>query len=171
MPILCLIMNINVRHSDLASAQEAKDLIDMLDHYAKDIMGGGKPLSDYVKTHLVDALRQRHDSVVVLAYDGSEPVGLAIAFEGFSTFAAKPLLNLHDIVVRDTYRGKGIATLLLRKIEDLAQERGCCKLTLEVLQGNHQARKVYESFGFNNYQLDAQMGHAVFLQKSIKENL
>lgn len=163
-------MDITLQHSDLTSTQQAKDLIDLLDHYALDIMGGGKTLSEYVKTHLVEALRQRNDSVVVLAYHGTEAVGLAIAFEGFSTFAAKPLLNLHDIVVKANHRGRGIAPKLLQKIEDIAKERGCCKLTLEVLEGNVKARQVYHDFGFSNYQLDDHMGHALFLQKSIYEH-
>ena len=36
-----------------------------------------------------------------------KPVGLATTFEGFSTFAAKPLINIHDIAVLPDYRGRG----------------------------------------------------------------
>jgi len=54
---------------------------------------------------------------------------------------------------------------LLAAIAQHAKERGCCKLTLEVLSGNTVALKSYAHFGFAGYQLDPTAGLAVFLQK------
>ena len=101
------------------------------------------------------------------AFDGPLPVGLLIGFEGFSTFACKPLLNVHDISVRPVQRGKGIARKLLDAAEAEARQRGCCKLTLEVLEGNARARSVYEAAGYHAYELDPGMGHALFLEKPL----
>ena len=56
---------------------------------------------------------------------------------------------------------------MLALVEELARERGACKLTLEVLQGNVGATKLYHRIGFESYQLDPAMGHAQFLQKWI----
>ncbi len=159
-------MDFKTIQSDL-NPKEAKDLIDLLGHYAQDIMGGGEELSEYVKTNLAEKLKKRTDAVIVIAYLGEQAIGLAICFEGFSTFSAKPLLNIHDFVVKSEFRGQGVAKLLLEKIMAIAKERDCCKITLEVLQGNQRAIKIYRDFGFDNYQLDAQMGHALFLQKTI----
>ena len=64
-----------------------------------------------------------------------------------------------------TYRGQGIAEKMLVLAEQIACERGACKLTLEVLQGNVGAIKLYHRIGFANYQLDPAMGQAQFLQK------
>ena len=50
-------------------------------------------------------------------------------------------------------------------MEALARERGACKLTLEVLQGNTAARTLYQRLGFTDYQLAPAMGHAQFLHK------
>ena len=50
-------------------------------------------------------------------------------------------------------------------MEQIARERGACKLTLEVLQGNRGAGRLYERLGFADYQLDPAMGHARFMQK------
>ena len=47
----------------------------------------------------------------------------------------------------------------------IAWERGACKMTLEVLQGNHSAIRLYERVGFAGYQLDPAMGQAQFFQK------
>ena len=117
--------------------------------------------------HLVDRLRQRPDFVGVMAWTGAEAVGLANAFEGFSTFAAKPLLNVHDIVVRWDRRGRGIGQRLLHAMEALARQRGCCKLTLEVLSNNHRALASYRRFGFGDYQLDPDAGTARFMEKRL----
>src|SRR5690606_23942155 len=96
-----------------------------------------------------------------------EPAGLAICFEGFSSFYCMPLLNIHDLVVLEKYRGLGISHKLLARVEELAKQNGCCKLTLEVLEGNVIAQKAYRSFGFKGYELVAEMGHAMFWQKKL----
>ena len=143
----------------------AAALIDLLDHYARDPAGGGEPLSDFARGNLVAALAARPFVFSVLAFDGDTPVGLINAIEGFSTFACKPLVNVHDVVVAASHRGRGIATRLFAEVEAIARERGACKLTLEVLDGNASARALYQRLGFAAYQLDPAMGHAQFLHK------
>lgn len=96
---------------------------------------------------------------------GRAPVGLVNCFEGFSTFACKPLVNVHDVVVVPAWRGHRIARRMLQVVEALARERGACKLTLEVLSGNHSALRANQREGFAAYTLDPQMGQAQFLQK------
>lgn len=128
-------------------------------------MGGGKPLSDYAKTHLIAEMAARASLFSVLAFNGTEAIGLVNCAEGFSTFACRPLVNIHDVAVIPAYRGRGIATKMLARVEHLARMRGACKLTLEVLTGNHAAVRLYSANGFDAYQLDPQMGHANFLQK------
>src|SRR5512139_305241 len=103
----------------------------------------------------------------VLAFDGETPVGLINAIEGFSTFACRPLVNVHDVVVIGSHRGRGIAALMFDEVESIARERGACKLTLEVLEGNSAARTLYGKLGFAAYQLGPAMGHAQFLHKSL----
>jgi ribosomal protein S18 acetylase RimI-like enzyme len=145
--------------------QHAAALIELLDAYARDPAGGGEPLSDYARAHLTGALAARPFIFSVLAFDGDTPVGLVNAIEGFSTFACKPLVNVHDVVVAVTHRGRGIAARLFAEVETIARERGACKLTLEVLDGNASARTLYRRLGFTAYQLDPAMGHALFLHK------
>ena len=143
----------------------AAALIILLDHYARDPAGGGTPLSDFTRNHLVDALAARPAVFSVLAFDCGIPVGLVNAIEGFSTFACKPLVNVHDVVVLGCHRGRGIAAQLFAEVEAIARERGACKLTLEVLSGNRAARSLYEKLGFDDYRLDPAMGQAQFMQK------
>ena len=137
----------------------------LLDAYARDEMGGGRPLSEHVRRNLVPELRKRHGVHVVLAFAGEEAAGMAICMEGFSTFVCEPLLNVHDLVVHPSRRGQGLAGQLLAEVERIARQRGCCKVTLEVLEGNTSAQAAYRRAGFEGYQLDPVMGRAMFWQK------
>ncbi len=153
--------------ADYSNGSHAKDIVSLLDHYASDPMGGGVPLSEGIKRRLVPELAARPNAFSILCYIDSRPAGLANCFEGFSTFRCQPLINIHDLVVSREYRGLGISQLLLARVKALGKERGCCKLTLEVLEGNHVARKAYRKFGFSGYELDPAMGTALFWEMDI----
>jgi len=139
----------------------------VLNEYALDVMGGGKPLSNDTRQQLAIELAKRPHAFSVLAFIAGEPVGLINCFEGFSTFACRPLVNIHDVAVIASRRGQGISQKMLVKVEEIARQRGCCKLTLEVLEGNTAAQSAYKKQGFESYQLDPEMGHALFWQKSL----
>lgn len=155
---------------DLENPAISAAWLDLLDHYARDPMGGGAGLTDYARSHLVDELKSLPTFHGALAFSGEEAVGLINCFAGFSTFAARPLLNIHDIVTRADRRGQGIAQALLHWAEQRARDLGCCKLTLEVLSNNVRALASYQRAGFVPYVLDPAAGQALFLQKSLTEN-
>jgi ribosomal protein S18 acetylase RimI-like enzyme len=156
---------IKIVRADYADPVHGAALIDLLDSYARDPAGGGAPLSDFARANLVGQLAARPFIFSVLAFAGDTPVGLINAIEGFSTFACRPLVNVHDVVVLPGHRGRGIAAQMFAEIEAIASERGACKLTLEVLDGNASARALYRRLGFTAYQLDPAMGNAQFLHK------
>ena len=155
----------SVRQADYQSASDAAALVMLLDAYASDPAGGGEPLSDFAKTHLVRELAARPQAYSVLAFEGEAPVGLVNCIEGFSSFACKPLVNVHDVAVLATHRGRGIAEAMLAEAERIAVGRGAIKMTLEVLSGNAPAMRLYQRAGYAGYQLDPAMGSAQFLQK------
>jgi GNAT superfamily N-acetyltransferase len=150
---------------DLTDADHAGRLLELLEHYALDPMGGGTGLAAAARERLVGELRRIAGFHAALAWQDGQAVGLINCFTGFSTFAARPLLNIHDLVVRRERRGQGIGRALLAWAEQLATELGCCKLTLEVLSNNAQARAAYRAAGFVPYELDPQAGQALLLQK------
>lgn len=156
---------ITTLRADYANPAHAAALVMLLDAYASDPAGGGQGLSDFAKANLVPGLAARPQAYSVLAFDGAQPVGLVNCIEGFSTFACKPLVNVHDVAVLASHRGRGIAERMLAEAEAVARERGAVKLTLEVLSGNRSAIRLYERIGFAGYQLDPAMGTAQFLQK------
>lgn len=153
--------------ADLASPVHADALVYLLNEYAMDEMGGGAPLPEQVRDNLAAALQRRPGAHVLLAFSDGSPAGLAVCFEGFSTFSCMPLLNLHDLVVDKKFRGRGLSKRLLARAEELARSLGCCKLTLEVLEGNALAQAAYRACGFAGYELDPKMGRALFWQKRL----
>ena len=156
-----------ITRANFADPADAAAIVAMLDVYARDPMGGGEPLSDDVRERLVPALAQVPGAFVLLARLEGELVGIANCFTGFSTFAARPLVNIHDMAVAPAHRGKGIARALFAAIEGEARARGACKITLEVLSGNQRAKELYASLGYGDYQLDPEAGHALFWQKRL----
>jgi ribosomal protein S18 acetylase RimI-like enzyme len=144
-------MQLSIRAADFADPRDAAAIIDVLDSYATDPIGGGRPLRADVRARLVPALREHPTSLVLLAFAGAKPIGIAVCFFGFSTFEAKPLLNIHDLAVLPAYRGKGVGRALLTEVENRARAGGCCKLSLEVQDANSRARTLYARFGFRDY--------------------
>ncbi len=158
---------IEVRIADLSVPTQAQALVQLLDEYALDPTGGGQGLSDYAQANLAKELAQRKTAHVILAFVDAAPAGLVICLEGFSTFACQPLLNIHDVIVTESQRGKGISKLMFQKAESIAISLGCCKLTLEVLENNHVAQAAYRACGFHNYALNPELGKALFWEKKL----
>ncbi len=152
---------------DLDQPAHSQAVLQLTRAYACDPMGGGRDLPPDVQAELVPRLRQRPDYFGVIAWDDGQAVGLATCFEGFSTFQARPLMNVHDLCVAPTHRGRGLSHRLLARVEQAARERGCVKLTLEVLDGNTVAVASYRRFGFDTYALDPAYGRAQFWQKPL----
>ncbi len=152
--------------ADYRDPRDAADVVALLDAYARDPMGGGEPLPEAVKARLPGDLAATPHAFSLLARIDDKAVGLANCFMGYSTFAAAPLVNIHDLAVLPGHRGTGIGKALLAAIEAEGLKRGACKVTLEVLSGN-PARHLYEACGYGDYQLDPATGHALFWQKRL----
>ena len=155
----------SVRKADYTDPSDAAAIVMLLDAYAQDPAGGGEPLPDYSRAHLVRELAARPHAFSILAFDGQVPVGLVNCIEGFSTFKCRPLVNVHDVAVLSSHRGRGIARARLGAAEVEARERGAVKMTLEVLSGKTPALTLYQRIGYAGYQLDPAMGTAQFMQK------
>jgi ribosomal protein S18 acetylase RimI-like enzyme len=121
----------------------------LIDAYIRDEMGGGKPMSKQEQLRLVDGLNSHPKSIVLLAKTDSVFVGLLTAFENFSTFTAKPMINIHDVIVLKEYRSKGIGRQLMNAVIAEAESRKCSRITLEVRKDNITAQSLYKSLRFD----------------------
>jgi GNAT superfamily N-acetyltransferase len=158
---------ITIVEADLSRAEHQHATVRLLDGYSSDPMGAGHPLSDTARANLIPGLRKHPTTMVFLAFCDNEPVGLAICFLGFSTFAARPLVNIHDYFVSPGVRGTGVGRLLMGAVEQRARALGCCKLTLEVQENNHRARGIYAAAGFARTVYMDEAGGALFLSKPL----
>ena len=153
--------------ADLDRPEHQHAVLKLINAYARDPMGNGKPLSEAVRRDLIPGLRQHPTTVIFLAYQGNNALGIANCFIGFSTFAARPLINISDLAVLPEYREQHIGRRLLEAVERKAREIGCCKLTIEVQENNHRARHVYDTVGFSQAVYVEAAGGALFLSKPL----
>lgn len=154
-----------VMEADLANPLHQEAIVTLLNAYACDPMGGGRPLPEPVRMALIPGLQRHPTTLLWLAWSGPQPVGIAVCFVGFSTFAARPLLNVHDLAVLPDYRRQGIGRMLLEQAAARARALGGCKLTLEVRADNATARQLYARSGFGPMAYAGGTTQTLFLEK------
>lgn len=94
----------------------------------------------------------RDGGALILAVDGSEPVGMMC----FVLDPPQPYLRAEigrigwvtELVIDERWRGQGVGTRLLEEAEAIARRHGVSRLMIGAIAGNHAARRAYERFGF-----------------------
>ena len=110
-------MNIEIRQIDYTNADDANNLVYLLSNYALDPMGGEEELPAFVKENLASSLAKLpHAFSIICTVDG-KPAALSNCFYAFSTFACAPLINIHDVIVLEEFRGLGLSQKLLKKLK------------------------------------------------------
>lgn len=146
-------MTISLAKANYNNETDARSILHLLDLYSCDPMGNGKSLPESVNNRLIAEIQNIPGAFSIIAYitngDKQIPVGLANCFMGFSTFKAKKLVNIHDLVVDPSYRGLGIGEKLLSEVDQHAKKLGCCKVTLEVRTDN-PAERLYRRHGYTD---------------------
>ncbi|MEX2299988.1 MAG: GNAT family N-acetyltransferase [Bryobacterales bacterium] len=143
-------MEVEIREADLANTSDADAVARLIDEYARLPIGQGAPLDEAVVREIVPGLRRHAGSFVFLAWLDGRAVGVAVCFTGFSTFTAKPLVNIHDLAVSQDCQGRGVGRSLIEAVEAKALSLGCGKLTLEVREDNDGAQRLYRRLGFGS---------------------
>ncbi len=158
---------IEITEADLDCPTQQQAVLELLDAYAADPMGDGRPLAPDVRARLIEGLRRHPTRLVFLAWLDGRAVGIAVCFLGFSTFHARSLINIHDLAVLPPYRGRRIGPRLLEAVAHKGRQLDCCKLTLEVQENNHRARRLYEAAGFAQAQYHQDAGGSLFYAKPL----
>jgi GNAT superfamily N-acetyltransferase len=84
---------------------------------------------------------------VLIARIDRQPVGFALYFTTFSTFAGRPGIWLEDLFVTPEHRRRGIGKALLCAVAAIAQHRNCARLEWSVLDWNAPALALYSAMG------------------------
>jgi ribosomal protein S18 acetylase RimI-like enzyme len=148
LPGSCIIADCTITLVDFSNPRHREGVVAMVNAYASDPKVGGVSLPEDVLQSLGEKLASHPTAVAWLAWEADCPVAVLVGFFGFSTFAARPLLNLHDLAVVASHRGQGIGSLLLEAAEAHARAQGCCGMTLEARGDNYAAQRLYRRYGF-----------------------
>jgi ribosomal protein S18 acetylase RimI-like enzyme len=159
--------HVDIVHADLDLPDHQVAVCSLTAAYALDPMGNGAPLSADTMSRLIAGLQSTPTTLILLAFVGERAVGIATCFRGFSTFLARPLINIHDFAVLGEFRGQGIARQLLEAVTEHARASGCGRVTLEVQQNNSRARRVYEQCGFAHAVYGETTGGSLFYIKAL----
>ncbi len=84
---------------------------------------------------------------VIIAEQDGVAEGFALYFTSYSTFLAKNGIYLEDLYVSPSSRGQGIGTALLRRLAQIAIDRGAGRLEWSVLDWNEKAIALYRKMG------------------------
>ncbi|MBR4879110.1 MAG: GNAT family N-acetyltransferase [Clostridia bacterium] len=109
-----------------------------------------KMSDDVVATEelLTEWIFDKNKAEVIFALDESgKEVGFALFFHNFSTFLGRAGVYLEDLFVLPEYRGKGYGKGLLKKLAQIAVERGCGRLDWSCLNWNKPSLDFYSSLG------------------------
>jgi GNAT superfamily N-acetyltransferase len=79
--------------------------------------------------------------------DGPTPIGFALFYRIYSTWLGQPALFLEDFFVEEKYRGRGAGLGLIKRLAEIARQRGYSRLEWRVLDWNEPAHRFYRSIG------------------------
>lgn len=161
--------SIEIIQANLDITLHSQAVTDLINAYASDPMGNGSPLPSDVVKKLIPGLKKHPTTIVLLAFADSKAAGILTAFIGFSTFQAKPLLNISDFYVQPTHRGLRIGRKLMEAAVTKAKTLDCCKITLEAQENNKKAIRFYTAAGFERDIHTKEAGPALFFAKKIEE--
>jgi GNAT superfamily N-acetyltransferase len=115
---------------DLAEYERAPDEVVTTEEGLREVLFGQEP-----------------GAKVLLAFEGTVPVGFAVYFFNFSTWLGRAGLYLEDLFVKPEMRGRGYGRALLVQLACIAHARGCGRMEWAVLNWNEPAIEFYKKLG------------------------
>ena len=127
---------------------EEKD-VPLILQFIKDLAEYEHMLDEVVATEelLTEWIFQKEKAEVIFVQEDGQEVGFALFFHNFSTFLGRAGLYLEDLYVKPEYRHKGYGKGLLKKLAQIAVERGCGRLEWWCLDWNQPSIDFYLSLG------------------------
>ena len=141
-------MELSILPVDLQNTVHCEQLIKLLNDYMNDPMGNLAPMEKGLAPRIISGLQGYGSYLGFFVLAGEKFAGLANCNQNFSTFKAKPLLNIHDFIVSPEFRAAGAGHFLMKGILDHASKMGFCRVNLEVREDNHGAKSLYQKLGF-----------------------
>ena len=126
-----------------------KSDVGLILQFIRDLAEYEKMSDEVVATEelLDEWLFEKKSAEVVFALEDGREVGFALFFHNFSTFLGRAGIYLEDLFVKPEYRGKGYGKGLIKKLAQIAVERGCGRLEWSCLDWNTPSIEFYKSLG------------------------
>jgi len=127
---------------------ERKD-VPLILYFIKELADYEKMLDEVVATEqlLEQWLFDKNKAEVIFSMEDGKETGFALFFHNFSTFLGRSGIYLEDLYVKPEYRHKGYGKGLLKKLAEIAVERGCGRLEWWCLDWNRPSIDFYLSMG------------------------
>ena len=131
-----------------ATPDDAKTLVDLILELAayEKLLDEAEPSVELLEEHLSEEALTGCEALLAET-ERDTAVGFALFFHNYSTFQTNAGLYLEDLFVRPTYREEGIGRALLRRVAQIALERGCRRIDWAVLDWNTEAIDFYNELG------------------------
>ena len=131
-----------------ATPDDAKTLVDLILELAafEQLMHRAEHSVELLEQHLAEEALTGCEALLAETERDTE-VGFALFFHNYSTFQTNAGLRLEDLFVKPTYRGEGIGFSLGQRGARIAEERGCRRIDLAVLDWNDEAVEFYDALG------------------------
>ncbi len=127
---------------------ERKDVKLILD-FIRELADYEKMLSEVVadESTLEHWIFDMKKAEVIFVLDDGKEAGFALFFHNFLTFLGRAGIYLEDLFVKKEFRGKGYGKALIKKLAEIAVERGCGRLEWWCLDWNKPSIDFYLSLG------------------------
>jgi GNAT superfamily N-acetyltransferase len=99
------------------------------------------------RTFLAERFKRR-DSVIFLARDAADPVGLIQLYPSLSSVSMRPIWILNDLFVASAVRGRGVGRKLMDRARDFARASGALRIELTTERTNTTAQALYTACGY-----------------------
>lgn len=143
-------MEFKLLEADLNNSEHAAQIIKLLNDYMNDPMGNNSPMAKELAPKIIGGLKRHPAFLGFFVLADEQYAGLANCNVNFSTFQAKPLINIHDFIIAPEFRKNGVGQFLLHEIIRYASDHGFCRITLEVREDNLRAKSLYKKLGFSD---------------------
>ena len=139
------ILNVNLQNPD-----HCNHFIKLLNDYMNDPMGNNRSMRKELAPRIISGLKKHTGFLGFFVMADDQFAGLANCNVNFSTFQAKPLINIHDLIVAPEFRGIGVGQFMLNGVISYASQNGYCRINLEVREDNISAKSLYKKLGFDD---------------------
>ncbi|NIK69494.1 GNAT family N-acetyltransferase [Paenibacillus sp. BK720] len=85
------------------------------------------------------------------ACDGDQVIGTAMGIECYDLVGnCRPFLVVENVVVNPDYRGRGVGKMLMKRLEQFAEERECSYIIFVSSGYREKAHQFYRALGYSS---------------------